>query len=147
MPRGGPRNGTQGKAYSNRTDLGGQNVVQPQPAATGKVPIQTAPGQVQGAQTAQREAQQAVPMSGMPNFGTPAQGPVQSLFAETDRPDEPSTTGGLKGDGANYITSLPADPMAETDPSVQVIRALYMMNPRDEDLRMIVEELEKQGRV
>ena len=141
MPRGGPRNATPGKSYSNRTDLGGQNVVGPKPSATGKVPIQTAPNQAQGEATAQRQAQRVVPVSGVPSQ------PVQPLFAPTDRPDEPVTAGGRLGDGIADVTGLPANPIAEVDPSVQTIRALYMMNPRDEDLRMIVEELDKQGRI
>ena len=141
MPRGGPRNATPGKSYQNRTDLGGQNVVGPKPAATGKVPIQTAPNQAQGQATAQRQAQQVVPMGGAPSQ------PVQPLFAPTDRPDEPVTHGGRLGGGATDVSGLPANPIAEVDPSVQIIRALYMQNPRDEDLRMIVEELDKQGRI
>lgn len=142
MPRGGKRNATPGKSYQNRTDLGGQNVVGPKPSATGKVPIQTAPSQVQGDAVASRQSQAVVPMA-----GGPSQDPIQSLFAETNRPDEAVTTGGRLGDGASDVTNLPQNPMAETDPSVQIIRALYMTNPRDEDLRMIVEELDKQGRI
>jgi hypothetical protein len=78
--------------------------------------------------------------------GVPSQ-PIQSLFAPTDRPGEPVTSGGRLGDGVSDVMGLPANPIEEKDPSVQIIRALYMNNPRDEDLRMIVEELDKQGRI
>ena len=71
MPRGGARNGTQGKGYSNRTDLGGQNVVSPRPSATGQVPIQAAPGQAYDAGAAQKASQAIVPMGGAPTGGAP----------------------------------------------------------------------------
>ena len=106
MPRGGPRNATPGKSYSNRTDLGGQNVVGPKPTATGKVPIQTAPNQAQGQATAQRQAQQVVPIGGTPSAPAPTQpqaqpsAPLTSLFAPTANPNEPVTAGVDMGPGA-----------------------------------------------
>lgn len=103
MPRGGKRVGTPGKAYANRTDLGGQNVVGPRPAATGKVPIQTAPNQAQGNATAQREAQKVIPMGGNAPVQLPAApppSPLTSLFAPTSSPNEPVTTGVDMGSGA-----------------------------------------------
>ena len=103
MPRGGKRDGTQGKGYQNRTDLGGQNVVGPQPTATGKVPIQTAPNQAQGQATAQRTAQQVVPMGGTPSMPMQApqpSAPLTSLFAPTANPNEPVTAGVDMGPGA-----------------------------------------------
>lgn len=106
-PRGGSRNATPGKSYSNRTDLGGQNVVGPQPTATGKVPIQTAPNQVQGEATAQRQAQRVIPMGGNPTTVQPPtqpqpqpSSPLTSLFASSARQDEPVTTGVDTGPGA-----------------------------------------------
>ena len=50
--RGGRRTGTPGKAYGNRTDLN-----------AAALPVTTAPGQEYGAQTAQANAQRAVPMA------------------------------------------------------------------------------------
>lgn len=105
MPRGGARNATPGKSYQNRTDLGGQNVVGPKPSATGKVPIQTAPNQAQGQASAQRQAQQVVPMSGAPAGMAPTQAPqpsapLTSLFAPTANPNEPVTAGVDMGPGA-----------------------------------------------
>ena len=103
MPRGGSRNATPGKSYSNRTDLGGQNVVGPKPSATGKVPIQTAPNQAQGQASAQRQAQSVVPMGGTPALpmqSAQPPSPLTSLFAPTVSPNEPVTTGVDMGAGA-----------------------------------------------
>lgn len=76
MPRGGARKGTPGKAYQNRTDLHGANVVSAQPANTGaKLPVATATGQPYGAATVQKNAQQNVAMAGTQ---TPTPQPIQS---------------------------------------------------------------------
>ncbi len=119
MPRGGQRNGTSGKGYSNRTDLGGQNVVSPRPAATGQIPIQAAPNQVQGAATAQKAAQAIVPMAGAPTASTvapqgtpqpstvppltgtpPGHSSLPDIFGQTQRPNEHFMTGVNAGGGA-----------------------------------------------
>ena len=107
MPRGGSRNGTQGKGYSNRTDLGGQNVVSPRPSATGQIPIQAAPGQAYGAGAAQKASQAIVPMGGAPTGGAPMQPqgqssptPVTPMFAPTAFPNQPVTAGVANSPGA-----------------------------------------------
>ena len=132
MPRGGARNATPGKAYTNRTDLGGQNVVGPRPSATGQVPIQAAPGQTYGAGTAQKASQQVVPMGGAPS--APVQNPMQnvqpstpltSLFAPTARPDESITTGVDTGTGAgSSILGLEQGIPAQYQTSKELIQQL-----------------------
>lgn len=155
MPRGGPRNGKPGKAYANRTDMGGQNVVQAQPQNQpgAKLAVQAASGQAYGAAGAQKQAQRAVPMGnapvaqGAPSMGAPATPPIIPLFGATQRPDEPVTTGAKLGDGPDDSSLvLPANPIQEKDPSVQLIRALYLQDPRNEDLRMIIQQFDNEGR-
>lgn len=75
---GGPRQGQQGKAYPNRTDLNAQ-------------PIRTAPGQPYGDAAAQAAAQAAVPLA-------QAQ-PVPSMEGPTTRPGEHVMTGAPMGPG------------------------------------------------
>jgi len=99
MPRGrgGARDGVVGRAYANRSDLRGQNVVaaQPQNQPGQKMAIQAASGQAYGAASAQKAAQSAVPIANqsMPMAQAPApqnapQGaptaPVVPLNAPTD---------------------------------------------------------------
>ena len=113
MPRGGARNGTPGKAYANRTDMGGQNVVQAQlgnqPGA--KLAVQAATGQAYGQASEQKASQSAIPMAGAPQStqptaptqpGQPQQSnaPLTSLFAPTQNPSEPVTAGVPNSPGA-----------------------------------------------
>ena len=113
MPRGrgGARTGTPGKAYQNRTDLHGANVVSAQPVQPGaKLPVATASGQPYGAATVQRNAQQTVGMAGTqtppppavqagaPTPSAPLQAPTP-LNAPTDH-GLPVTTGVDAGPGA-----------------------------------------------
>jgi hypothetical protein len=141
--RGGKRNGTKGNSYSNRTDL----------AKPKALPITTVPGQAYGKATEQANAQRAVPMASGPMTAAPVasaprpSAPIQPLFAPTSRPDEPVSAGAPWGEGPNDVSTLPANPIQEKDPAVEMIRALYMTDPRNEDLRMIVQELDQQGRI
>jgi hypothetical protein len=74
MPRGrgGARDGKIGKAYQNRTDLQGQNVVaaQPQNQPGQKMKAQAASGQAYGAAKAQLDSQKALSIQ---NTGTPVE--------------------------------------------------------------------------
>jgi len=77
MPRG---RGKVGKAYANRTDMQGANVVSAQPVNTAKkLPVATATGQPYGAATIQKNSQEAVAMGGTqaPPLPTTAQTPTQ----------------------------------------------------------------------
>lgn len=126
--RGGRRTGTTGTPYSNRSDL-----------RDPKVPIATATGQPYGAATAQRQAQQAVPVAGAPVIapgaasapggtpqggpppvmglpaGLPAPGSLPPLDAPTDRPDEHLMTGvdAGPGPGSEALTPLIAHPLVQ----------------------------------
>lgn len=127
MSRGGARNGTNGKGYAQRTDLGGQNVVGPRPSATGQVPIQAAPGQTYGAGAAQKASQQVVPMAGAPSGQAPMQpqggalsatpppltgvepghSSLPNVFGPTQRPDEHFMTGVNTGGGQDGSALAP----------------------------------------
>jgi hypothetical protein len=74
MPRGGRRQGTPGKSYNNRADL----------RTAHPLPIQTAPGQPYGSQTAQAQSQAAVPLASgqLPDQGA-ALGDAQSFQPPT----------------------------------------------------------------
>lgn len=115
MPRGrgGPRTGTPGKAYPQRTDL--------------QQPVRTAPSQTYGDAAAQAQAQRAVPLPQQP--GPPAVGPMpqggpQAAAAQppldpfhrpSDRPGEPLTAGMATGPGPGPSAAQPVlDPVAET---------------------------------
>ena len=102
MPRGrgGARTGTPGKAYQNRTDLHGANVVSAQPVQPGaKLPVATASGQPYVAATVQKNAQQNVAMAGtqtptpQPVAGGAPSAPVNPLSGVT--PLTQPTTHGL----------------------------------------------------
>lgn len=123
MPRGGRRTGTQGKAYSNRTDLAQNYGSQGNPATGG----QTAP------------AEQAFflgPIIGaeqIPNIGDP-----------TSRPNEPVTAGisSGPGPGPEAIGPLPPDPM---DPVRMAVESLLLMYPNP-DLVRVLNRLKFEGR-
>ena len=132
MPRGGARNGTPGKAYANRTDMGGQNVVAAQPGNQpgAKLAVQAATGQQYGAATAQKASQAAVPMAGSPQ---PIQGsaPTQpgQPFPTAQNPLNSPTTHGLpittgidSGAGAGSEALLP------TLPDQMNMKALSLLN-------------------
>ena len=105
--RGGQRQGTQGTAYGNRTDL--------------NLPISTVPNQGYGKASAQQAAQRSIPMGSSPvstapmessNLSQPStisqinnrvqnQSPGQfPVFEPTNKPNEPVTAGLPFGPGA-----------------------------------------------
>ena len=122
MPRGGKRNGTPGRAYSNRTDLtlsyGGGNT-----AATGGM---TPPAD-------QSPLLPAISASEVPNLGDP-----------TMRPAEPVTTGLPVGPGGGpeALGPMPPSPM---DPVRQAIQAMMLVSPNP-DLVRILNRLSYEGR-
>lgn len=68
---------------------------------------------------------------------------VKPITAPSETPDRPVTYGMPFGDGAGAeVNPLPVAIPYEGDPSVDVIRALYAQNPRNEDLRYIVETID-----
>ncbi len=98
MPRGGPRSGRPGVAYSNRTDLNPA----PRTAQT---------GQPYGQAGAQLAAQAAVPMSAPPSP------PPIPLSAPTQRPNEPVQSGLSLGPGPGP-ESIPAIAPQQADPDI-----------------------------
>lgn len=88
MARGGARQGTPGKAYSNRTDL--------------NQPVRTAPSTHYGEATASARSQAAAPLPQQPGVPPSIQGlmaptqgapPAPGLFRETENPGEPVQAG------------------------------------------------------
>lgn len=108
MPRGGRRNGTPGKAYSNRVDLN---------AAKGPIAVNAPTGQAYGARAEQIAAQRAIPIARPatdtlptgPSAAGPAAPPTAAagpapmapipLDADSTRPNEPVTAGVPVGAG------------------------------------------------
>lgn len=71
--------------------------------------------------------------------------PVKPITAPSDNPNRPITYGMPFGDGAGpEVNPLPVTVPYENDPSAQIIRALYQQNPRNEDLRYLVETIDAQ---
>ena len=123
MPRGrgGQRQGVIGKAYANRTDLNGANVVAPKPLNpnNGQMPISTVPGQQYGAATAQRQAQQAVPMAGSSSPVQPApigQAPQANPLAGLTGLSEPTSH------GLPIMTGLPQGAGAGPEAMMQTVQ-------------------------
>lgn len=123
MPRGGKRQGTQGKGYSNRTDLGIDYAPGGNPATGG----QEAPAQ-------QRPfIPPAIGADQVPNIGDP-----------TTRPNEP-VTAGLKSGVGPGPEAMPPMPPSPDDPVRQVIQAMLMISPNP-DLVRILNRLNYEGR-
>lgn len=102
-------------------------------------------GYGQNAALNQQEA--SAPMAG----STPApvkQEPVTNIFAPTTRPNEPVTHGADAGPGAGseILTLPPMNPNTVTDNTANMIRAIYLQDPTNEDLRLIVKSLDEAGR-
>lgn len=123
MPRGGRRNRTPGKNYTNRTDLQAQ-------------PVRTAPARTYGDATRHREAQQAMPLAQQPPVPTVSPAPASpspapeiplgGLYDPSMRSDE-SVTAGLDMSPAGVT---PRDKLI----------ALYRRFPND-DLRRLIERM------
>ena len=123
MPRGGKRQGTQGKAYANRTDLAVDYAPGGNPASGGMQP----PAQ---------QRQFMPPMVGadqVPNIGDP-----------TARPQE-AVTAGLKVGPGPGTEAMPPMPPSPTDPIRQVIQAMMMVSPNP-DLARVLARLDYEGR-
>ena len=74
---------------------------------------------------------------------TPAIPSVTPITAPSETPDRPITYGMPFGDGAGpEVNPLPVGLAQSQDPSRQIIRAVYAQNPRNEDLRYLVETMD-----
>jgi hypothetical protein len=139
--RGGKRQGTKGKQYSNRSDL--------------RQAPQAATGQTYGVAKQQMDAQRAIPLAKTPVPGvapSPAspsggvsalagmlggggsQVAVPSLTAPTTRPNEPLTAGLPTGPGAGpEALNLPSP----DDDLLASLRAMYRAYPNDDIARLM----------
>lgn len=115
MPRGGPRQGTPGKGYSNRTDLALNSASQTatNTAASGGV-----------------QAPAPVPTLGQPQAGPPQMTPdmVPRLDDPTARPGEPVTAGLPMGPGPGPEALAPL-PLGPADAG---LLAAFQRNPTPE---------------
>lgn len=106
---------------------------------------------------AQMQQQTSAPMAGNPvasaqvNAGSAEQAPQMpptiGMFEPTQRPDEPITAGMDFGPGPDSsVLGMPNLPKQD-DPTIRAIQALYMQDPRNEDLRLMIETLGEEGRI
>mgnify|MGYP003354053986 CR=1 FL=1 len=140
MPKGGYRKPTNPApvsgpgSLSRRTDGGPFQGAQPIAAAG-----------VYGERKALQDLQTGAPMQGNPIPATPAPSlprtPVTGLFAPTERPNEPVTSGMPFGPGSN----IPPNLVSANDEVAAQIRAAYAMYP-NEDLHRLIMSLEAEGR-
>lgn len=122
MPRGGKRQGTQGKGYSNRTDLAVDYAAGGNPAS--------------GGMSAPREQQPLMGPMIAPNE-------VPNIFDPGD-PNEPVTTGLAVGPGAGPEALGPMPP-SPTDPIRQAVQAMMLVAPNP-DLIRVLNRLDYEGR-
>lgn len=123
MPRGGKRQGTQGRAYSNRTDLTSNYGANGSPAAGGmEAPREQTPLMGPG-----------IGADMVPNLGDPSM-----------RPDEPVTAGLSVGPGSGPEALGPMPP-PPTDPVRQVVLAMMQVAPNP-DLIRVLARLDYEGR-
>jgi len=87
--------------------------------------------------------QQSPTPAGAPGISLPD---VTPITAPSENPDRPITYGMAHGEGpGNEVNPLPVGISSNQDPSQQIIRAMYAQNPRNEDLRFIVETMDAQA--
>lgn len=122
MPRGGKRQGTQGKGYSNRTDLAVDYAAGGNPAS--------------GGMSAPREQQPLMGPMIAPNE-------VPNIFDPGDL-NEPVTTGLAVGPGAGPEALGPLPP-SPTDPIRQAVQAMMLVAPNP-DLIRVLNRLDYEGR-
>jgi hypothetical protein len=72
---------------------------------------------------------------------------VVPLDAPTNRAGQPVTAGGRLGDGGGEeILGLPpVSPVAEFDSGINTIRALYLQDPNNQDLKRMLEYVDRPG--
>jgi len=124
---------------------------------SGTQPARYISGMAYGEGQATMQQQQGAAMAGpnapkassAPSLAALSQGPaITPLGAPTERPSEPVTQGNPMGPGAGpEILNLPAAVPGQLDDAVQALQALYLQNPRNEDVRRILETVEREGRL
>jgi hypothetical protein len=120
---------------------------------SGTQPARYMSGLAYGQGQAQMEQQTSAPMAGNPTATAtpvaPQMPPVMGLTEPTQRPDEPITSGVDVGPGmGSEAVPLPgAVPTTMQDNSAQLIQALYLQDPSNEDVRRMLEYLSAEGRI
>jgi hypothetical protein len=98
-----------------------------------------------GENQAVNQQMSSAPMGAPTPQGMPALPEVTPITAPSANPERPITYGMPFGDGAGpEVLPLPVAIPQEADPSHQIIRALYQQDPRNEDLRYLVETMDAQ---
>lgn len=105
-------------------------------------------GQNQAIEQQQAGAPMAKAVEPTAQMATAPMAPVTNIFAPTERPDEPVTHGSDMGPGADSsILTLPqANMNTINDNTGNLIRAMYLQDPTNEDLRLLVKGLDEAGR-
>lgn len=102
----------------------------------------------QGSATLAGNPSAAVASSSTPQGGTFNLPPITGLNEFTQLPDQPVTHGGDMGDGPDSSSlNLPAMATPEVENPIQIVQALYMLDPTNQDLRFVLEGLSNQGRL
>ena len=73
--------------------------------------------------------------------------PVVPLDAPTQRPNQPVTAGGAMGPGGgeDILGLPPISPVMEFDSGINTIRALYLQDPNNQDLKRMLEYADRPG--
>ncbi len=120
---------------------------------SGKQPARYMSGLAYGQGQAQMAQQTAAPMAGNPvATSTPAAPklpPILGLTEPTATPGEPITTGidFGPGPGSEVLTFPGVVPDAQVDDAARFVQALYLQDPRNEDVRRMLEYLSAEGRI
>lgn len=120
---------------------------------SGTQPARYISGLAYGEGQATMQQQQGAAMAGSntpsapsaPSLAALAQGPsITPLGAPTEFPDRPIAQNGVMD--ATSLNLPPAVP-GELDDAVAALQALYLQNPRNQDIRRVMESLEREGRL
>lgn len=98
--------------------------------------------------------QTSAPLAGNPTAAVAVASPVADMtpiatFSDpTAFPDRPMTYGADAGAGPDSsILNLPAMSTPQVETPIQIVQALYMLDPTNQDLRFVLEGLSNQGRL
>lgn len=120
---------------------------------SGTQPARYISGMAYGEGQATMQQQQAAAMAGpnaptapsAPSLAALTQGPaITPLNAPTEFPDRPIGQNGIIDP---TTLNLPPAVPGELDDAIQALQALYLQNPRNEDVRRILENVEREGRL
>lgn len=120
---------------------------------SGTQPARYMSGLAYGQGQAQMAQQTAAPMAGNPVVSARPAAPklpaVIGLTEPTSFPDEPITYGIDMGPGAgSEVLAFPGVvPDTQVDDAARFVQALYLQDPRNEDVRRMLEYLSAEGRI